>query len=280
MAEVLRIKSLIESLPSTQRKLAEFIVDNQENVPFMSVHELAAGADVSVATVSRFAQFLGYESFKEFKKQVGRETQFSFEGIYEKIEPGDKDDVIVDKIFSLNMRSIEDTLKMLKVSDLVKVAKAISKSPRVLCLGIGGSGNMSLDTALRFSQIGVCSDAYVDSYQMMNQALQVKKGHVVIGVSHSGRSSITVRAMELAKTNGALTVGCTNYVGSPLAEYCDVLFCTSFTESKVEAAALSSRVAQMCIFDTLYMLTARYKRVSRGDAEALNEKIESFLRMS
>lgn len=53
--------------------------------------------------------------------------------------------------------------------------------------------------------------------------------------------------------------------------------CTSFPESRVEAAALSSLIAQLCLIDVLYLLVARYKAVSLEKAERLNARVEDVL---
>jgi DNA-binding MurR/RpiR family transcriptional regulator len=70
-----------------------------------------------------------------------------------------------------------------------------------------------------------------------------------------------------------------NYLKSPLHEKSSIFLCTSFPESRVEAAALSSLVAQLCLIDVLYLLVARYKAVSMKKAERLNAQVEEILRL-
>ena len=82
---LVKIKALGESLSPAQRSLAEYILANGEEVPFLSVHELAAAAGVSTASVSRFARAVGCESFKDFRTQLGRESLASVESMYARI---------------------------------------------------------------------------------------------------------------------------------------------------------------------------------------------------
>jgi DNA-binding MurR/RpiR family transcriptional regulator len=100
----------------------------------------------------------------------------------------------------------------------------------------------------------------------------VRAGDVVIGVSHSGRSSITVEGLTIARDRGALTIGISNYLRSPLRDASRYFFCTSFPETRVKVAALSSRTAQLCVLDALYLLCARHARsiwdVEKVDAQA------------
>lgn len=274
------IKSLYDSLSQTQRRLADYILDHGDEIAFLSVHELAGLAGVSVASISRFARTIGYQSFKDFKTQLGKDSLSSFEAIYQAITPSDSDEDIIEKVFLGNIKSLEETLNILNRDDLVRAARVLSRSERMVFLGIGSSGNIAHDAALRFAQLDIQAEAYSDSYQMFIQALRMKKRDVAFGISHSGRSRVTVEALELASGNGATTIGMSNYLKSPLHEKSDVFLCTSFPESRVEAAALSSLIAQMCLIDALYLLVARYKKVSFRRAERLNAQVEQTLRLS
>jgi len=276
---LIKIKSLYDSLSRAHRRLADYILQNGDEVPFLSVHELAQVAGVSAASISRFARTIGYQSFKDFKTQLGKDSLSSFNGIYEAITPKDNDEEVIEKVFLGNIRSLEETLKILHRGDLVRAARMLSKSRRAVFLGIGSSGNIARDAALRFSQLDIQAEAYADSYQILVQALRVKKNDVVFCISHSGRSATTVKALELASNSGATTIGMSNYLKSPLHEWSDVFLCTSFPESRVKVAALSSRIAQMCLIDALYLLVARYKKISLRKAERLNTYAEKTLRL-
>jgi DNA-binding MurR/RpiR family transcriptional regulator len=276
---LIKIKALYDSLSQAHRRLADFVLQNGDEVPFLSVHELAQVAGVSAASISRFARTIGYRSFKEFKTQLGKDSLSSFNGIYETITPKDSDEEIIEKVFLGNIKSLEETFKILNRDELIRAATVLSKSQRMVFLGIGSSGNMAHDAALRFSQLNMQAEAYADSYQILVQALRLKNNEVAFGISHSGRSVTTVKGLELASHGGAATIGMSNYLKSPLHERSDVFLCTSFPETRVKVAALSSRIAQMCLIDTLYLLVARYRKISLRNAERLNAHAEQTLRL-
>ncbi len=273
------IKSLYEGFSPTQKRLADFFVKNQGEIPFLSIHELARRAQVSVASISRFARAVGYEDIKDLKIQLGKEAQSSFNLMYQEIKPKDGDEQIIDKVFSGNIRSLEDTLKILNRNNVVKAAKALAGANRIVFFGIGSSGFIAQDAALRFGQLGMQAEAYFDSYQMLSRASRMKKGDVAFGISHSGRSAITVKVLQIAAGNEATTVGISNYLKSPLSGFCRIFLCTSFPESRVKVAALSSRVAQMCLMDAVYLLVARHMKADLDRTEKLNAFAEEILRM-
>jgi DNA-binding MurR/RpiR family transcriptional regulator len=199
-----KIKSLYGSLSPAQKRLADYIVrQDDSNVPFLSVYELADAVGVSVASISRFARSVGCPNYKALKVQLREESAPSLRSIYKVIGPADSDNEIIDKVFGGNVQSIEETLKILSRADLIRVAKLLARAPRVVFFGIGSSGIIAEDSALRFSHLGVGADAYRDSYHILNRAPQMKKGELAIGISTSGRSSITVEALQLASRGGA-----------------------------------------------------------------------------
>jgi len=273
------IRSLYDSLSQTQRQLADYILDNGEEVPFLTVHELAHNADVSMATISRFAKELNFDGYKEFKTQLGKDSLPSVTGFFQAITSSDSDEDIIDKVFRGNITSLEDTLKIVDHDELLRVARTLAISERIVFLGIGGSGNIARDAALRMSQLDIQAEAHSDSYEMLIQAHRMKKNEVAFGISHTGRSAITVQAMELASAGGATTIGMSNSLKSPLHETSDSFLCTSFPESQLESASLSSLIAQMCVIDALYLLVARYKAVSLKKMYQLNDCIEQTLRV-
>jgi len=272
------IRSIYGSLPEAERRVAEFVMRNAEVAPQRSVHEYAQGAKVSVASVSRFVRRAGYAHFRDFKLQLARETSTAVAGLYRAITPKDSDVEIVRKVFRGNIRSLEDTLEILCILDLVRAAKAICGSSRLVLFGMGGSGIVAHDAALRFSYLDFQAEAYADASEILLQALRVTAKDVVVGISHSGRSSITVEGLEMARERSALTIGLSNYPRSPLRDASDLFFCTAFPESRVKVAALSSRVAQLCLLDALYLVVARHKE-HLWDVERVNALTERMLRL-
>ena len=57
----------MESFTSAQRKVADYILKNPTEVPFMTTDQLAVVIGVSVATVMRLAYALGYTGYSHFQ---------------------------------------------------------------------------------------------------------------------------------------------------------------------------------------------------------------------
>jgi len=275
---LVKIRSLYSSLPKAERAVADYILANAEAAPRRSVQQFARSGSVSVASVSRFVRKMGFVDFKDFKLELARETGVTGKYLFEQITRRDTDAEVARKVFLGTILSIEDTLKIMPLEDLVAAARAICTCKRLVLFGIGGSGYMARDEAMRFSYLDFQAEGFVDASQILLQAMRVHAGDVVIGISHSGRSSITVEGLRISRDRGGVTIGVSNYPRSPLREVSRYFFCTSFPETRVNVAALSSRAAQLCVLDALYLLTARHAR-RIWDVDNVNALTERMLRI-
>src|SRR6056297_3362845 len=65
-----KLRDALEKAPKQQKKVCHYILENYQEVSFMTVQLLAEKAGVSTATVIRTVNRLGYSSFILFQKQL------------------------------------------------------------------------------------------------------------------------------------------------------------------------------------------------------------------
>jgi len=279
MASVeLTLNSIYRQLSTVERRLADFILAAPEQVPGLSVRQIASGGSASVAAVSRLVRKAGFAGLREFKLELARERAVPPAYFYKAIEAQDSDAELITKVFLGNRQSLEDTLKLLDPHALAQAVRRMVRARALLFFGVGSSGILARDAAMRFSLLGLSAQALSDPSELYFRAATAGPRDVAVGLSHSGRSLATVRALELARGGEALTVGIANYLRSPLHAVSDYFFCTSFPETRVTVTALSSRVAQLCIIDAMYLLAARLRGAPR-DYQQVNRRMESLLRL-
>jgi RpiR family carbohydrate utilization transcriptional regulator len=73
----------------------------------------------------------------------------------------------------------------------------------------------------------------------------------VITISHSGSTTETLTATRLAHEAGATTIAVTNFGKSPLMAHTDIVLNTLARETQFRTEAMTSRIAQLAIIDTL-----------------------------
>lgn len=74
------LKERTASMPAQQRKLAEYILSNNNYVCLMTVKELSEKSGVGRATIMRLVASLGYTSYSDFKRDLNDANLIAFDG--------------------------------------------------------------------------------------------------------------------------------------------------------------------------------------------------------
>jgi len=137
-----RIRCMMDAFTKSQRILAEYIIQRPEKVGFLSIKELSQAAGISVATVIRLCNTLGYSGYTE----LGREVQGSIQnelsvlgrfnlgqgGFKSKI---DKTQTAFERVLSLEIESLNQLNKSINKSDFFKCLEWMSKADHVVIIG-------------------------------------------------------------------------------------------------------------------------------------------------
>ena len=67
-----QIRTSYYQLTTAERKVADYVLSQREQVQFMSITQLADESDTAEATVSRFCRSLGLKGFNAFKIELAR----------------------------------------------------------------------------------------------------------------------------------------------------------------------------------------------------------------
>lgn len=238
-------------LTTKDKVVYDFILANEAEMIHMSISEVAERCKVSEATLVRISQKLGYKGFQALKISVAQAQVEPILQFHEDLSQNDSSQSIAKKIFYSYCQTLMDTLEVLDTSSLEKAANAIHNASRVFFIGAGGSENVAMDAVNKLLRIGIISTTFEDYNMQQMLSSVVKPDDVVIAISHSGATISTINALALAKERGAFCISVTNIGKSPIEKYCDVCLYTSSRETFFKSEALSSRIAQLTLIDTL-----------------------------
>lgn len=248
---LMQLRSLHRDLPPTAARIAVFVAENGEEVIRMSITELAEQVNASEGSIVGLCRRLGISGFQELKILIARDLVEPFQFIQEDLEEGDDFDKACDRVFAAHAASLAETRKLLSLSSLTEAVSIIRSAQRILVFGIGSSAPVAEDLAYRLMQLGFAAHPVVDSHIQAVAGAMASPDVAAITVSHSGSTVETVMATRLAKEAGAKTVGITRFGKSPLLRHCDVVLHTVSRETRFRPEAMSSRMAQLAIVDTL-----------------------------
>lgn len=251
----LKIKSLYNGLSAKEQNIADYILENPISVAHNSISDLSAELNVAVSTLFQFAKKLGYSGFKELKMAILiQENDFSTASIHENIEIDDNELTIAQKVFDSNIKTLTNTKNILQLDDLKKAAEIISNSNILYFFGVGGSGILAEDAHHKFLRSPISVRHSTDYHMQLMEASLLTPQDCAICISHTGKSKETIKIAEIVKKVGAKVIVITSHASSPLAMIGDIVFISISEEIEFHSEALSSRISQLSILDSLYVI--------------------------
>lgn len=246
-----RISAIRADLPPTAGRIADFITENAADVVHMSVTEVAERAKASEGSVVGLCQQLGARGFQQIKIALARDLVQPVQFIHEDLNPNDGLTEVVAKIFGGGLQALQDTQNALDLVQLGRAVAAIRKAKRVEVFGIGSAAPIAEDAMYRLLRIGINARVSVDSHIMAITGSLCDPDVAVLTISHSGSTIETLTATKLAKEAGATTIAVTNFGRSPLLTHTDIVLHTLARETQFRTEAMTSRIAQLAVIDTL-----------------------------
>jgi RpiR family transcriptional regulator, carbohydrate utilization regulator len=246
-----RVRTMLPSLPPAARRIAAYIAANPAEIVHMSVTELADRAGASEGSVVSLCRQVGAKGFHHLKIALARDLVQPVQLIHEDLTQDDDVATIVEKVFLSNIQALYDTLKALDRTAVAKAVQLILAAESVELYGIGSSAPIAEDAHYRMLRIGINCKVVTDSHIQTISASLTGPKVAVITVSHSGSTHETVTATRLAHEAGARTICITNFGKSPIQAYADVVLYTMARETEFRTEAMTSRIAQLSIVDTL-----------------------------
>jgi RpiR family carbohydrate utilization transcriptional regulator len=251
------LRNAYAALNPAEQRIADYVMAKPTEAIYLTITELAERTEVSESTVVRLCQSLGLRGYQEFRILLSQEVAGnSFEPVHERIELSDGIDTVVGKVFQISGRVLEETRTMLHTDALERAAEALAKARVIQFCATGNSLSGAQDAAYRFMRIGKLSVCYLDPTLQAVAARLLTRADVAIGISYSGSSKSTVGALGLAHEAGATTICITNHRRSPINEVADIGLYMSAQGTPFQEEAMSTRITQLAVMDTLFVLTA------------------------
>jgi DNA-binding MurR/RpiR family transcriptional regulator len=255
------IQNMLEQLPTSERKIALYILENPRTVVNSTVSELGSRANTSGAAVIRLCKSLGLTGFQDLKVRIAGDLVKPVEQGYRDIEPGEPFFSIVQKTTINSIQSLRDSEEMVNYEELERAVQALLKAGNVHFFGIGASNIIAQDAQQKLIRINKGATAFIDTHLVATLIANAKEDDVVFGISNSGETPEVIKIMTLAKERGVKTISLTRYGHSAVSSLADIKLFTSYSaEAPFRSAATSSRLAQLYMIDILFlsMATVQY----------------------
>lgn len=255
------IGALQNSLTKTEKKIASAILSQPDLLSQCSLSDVAAQLDVGEATFIRFCRTLGFKGYTDFKLDLAIElaTQEKESNTLLDTDVSETDTTkeIAIKLQTTLNNVISETINLLNFNELEKVVTELRRAKRIFLFGVGSSGLTAEDAKHKLMRIGLQTDAVTNNHFMYMQAALLKKGDVVIGISHSGNSQETTKALRIAKENQAVCVAITHNLRSPITEVADYVLINGNRQGQMQGDSIGTKMTQLFILDLIYALLVK-----------------------
>ena len=218
---IARIHLHYNKLRGTEQKLADYLLErNVDEALNDSVKQLAQNAQVSVASVVRFCQELGYSGYAEFKlmtRQVGFLPTVGNIAL-----DGDMSAAQLKKnICDFASVSIQKCDQSIDDAQLEAAINVIRSAKRLMVCGIGTSAGIAVAAANTFMNLDIPSFPLSEELLMLRTVSMLGSGDVVLAITNCGYVKAIVDALKLAKGAGATTILITGEEQSLAQKYTD-----------------------------------------------------------
>ncbi len=147
-----------ESLSQQQRKVADYIMNNIDDVIYFPIARLMDSIGVSQATIVRFAQTLGYNGFNEFRDALFayRRRYLSPEGrMRHSIEALDKDSPKYERITREEIAYLERAISSVDESVLNAAIDTICRAKTLYIFGLGADEHLACYLHFRLRRLKI-----------------------------------------------------------------------------------------------------------------------------
>ena len=222
-----------QSLTSAELNVIDWINENEEKIPDMSINEIADASFTSPATVSRAIRKCGFSGIAEMKYKISSQMNYIVEG------------KIVNKIFEKSITECKKTIEALDVDMILRVIRYI--------LARGTTALIARDFEFQLQLLGYNAFVLSDSQIMRNSKKLFKENDIVMIFTLKNSTPELEMSAKFAKEVGATVITCCCIQGTSLEKYSDlsILGGRKKNNSMIEEFNVMSRLPLHIIARTL-----------------------------
>jgi DNA-binding MurR/RpiR family transcriptional regulator len=227
-----RITRNYQSLSPSFKKIADFILTSHQRAAFMSASRLAKHLGVDVATVTRFAQHIGYEGYipllREIQEVVLVEMRDARVHVSDRLEAAEG---IFAQTLWRDWANLEKTIQNVALDQAEDAVAALASARRVYVISEGVGAGLAIAAGSYLQMIK--PEVVVLNHGAFDLALALKgitSEDAVIGIGFTNYAYAATRTLELGRKVGATTIGLIAQADCPIGNVADMLLSCSATE--------------------------------------------------
>lgn len=211
------IKCCINLTP-TENQLAQYILQNKEQIQKLSIQELSEKTFVSKSAIHRFCKKIEVEGFNELKVRLAQDIleERQDENLVDVNFPfaeNDTQGIIAQKLLKLYEASIADTYSSINMEELHKAVVLLHHAEVIDIYTHAHNINVAENFQDKMRSIGRMVNCPKSSYEQRCIATASNKNHVALILSYSGKATFLPSIIEVLHRNNVEII-CIGRVGT------------------------------------------------------------------
>ena len=243
-----------ERFTRSERKIADYVLEHQEETQYVSITDLSAQCGVAVSTVSLFCRKLKLAGFNDFKLELTRAAlpaRAAFSEPGSEITEGDSAAAVMGKVLSAVQDALNNAYHMLSEQEIIRAADLLRRAGQVVCLGQGNHSVVALAAWAQFSTTSPKFKTIQDSHMQTVVLSTLAEGDAVLYFSYSGATHELLEAVEVIRNRGGKLILVTRYPNSPASAYADAVLLCGPNEQPFQFGSTSALIAQLYVVEAL-----------------------------
>ncbi|MEV0623924.1 MurR/RpiR family transcriptional regulator [Nonomuraea sp. NPDC050404] len=252
-----RVKEAWAKLAPAERKVAAYLRDHLQDVPFASASDLGEATCTSDATVVRTAKALGYSGLAELKHEAGRRVAAM-------VRPSDRlrariqrltgdPDALLDRVFEDAVEVLRETRAALHGDGLDLAVETLTTAGEVVAYGVGPSGIAADYLALRLNRLGLKARSSSDTgFRFADLVVSLRTGDAIVLFAPARLFSELEVLLDRAEAVGAKVVLITDSLGPVLGARAVATLLATLSAT----GATREMLASIAIIDALALAVA------------------------
>ena len=255
---LVQIKEAQKSYTSTEKIIAQYILEHTHEILNDSAQQLGEKSQTSAAAVIRFSKKLGYKGFSDLKISLARSSQNEEEDIDTVLEEADDLTTLIYKACQLNVSTVQKTYQMINEGQLQKAIEYMINAKTIYLFGVGSSAIVAYDFSQKLLRIGKKAIYNTDIHVQMTFAESMTKDDVAIFISYSGMTAGLTGMAKKLKKDGIPSLSITQNSRNTVAKNTTIQLFVPLEEKEMRIGAISSRTASLVVTDLLYYGVYKY----------------------
>jgi RpiR family carbohydrate utilization transcriptional regulator len=244
-----QIRARQGSFSAGEGRIARLILSDVAFAASASLDDLAAQAEVSSATLSRFARSIGCRDLRDLRLQLAQASGVGSRFLTPEQAPEQS------AFFAQIVGDIESTLRQqlagFEESRFAAAVGLLTPAKMLHAFGMGGCSSLcSEELQTRLVRLGYPIAACRDPVMMRLIAATLGPEHAILACSLSGRTPELLEAVTLARSYGANILAIT-LPDSPLARLADVVLPLQIAETNFIYKPTAARYGMLLTLDVL-----------------------------